>query len=185
MLGIDNNYINHNLNNFNVFQGFFYISNFFSKINLILPTSIYIEQISSYINLEGRFRYTNKAITPYKFIFIDQNIIKSFSIFLYKFYSSYFSIFYNYNNILYFLKNIICYYKNYLININNYLLLYERDLFLIKSINFNLYFNFFVNKVFNTIFSKTIYNFYISDIFSKKSKIMILASKKIQNINFI
>lgn len=46
LLGLDNN-MHLSKKNINVFQGFFYISNFFNKINLILPTSIYIEQTCS------------------------------------------------------------------------------------------------------------------------------------------
>lgn len=126
-----------------------------------------------YINLEGRFRNTNKAITPYKFIFLDQNIIKSFSIFLGKFYINYFSIFYSFYKLLNVFSNILNYYKKYLLNVHKYLNFLEKDLFLVKSINFYSSNNYFINKIFNTIFSKTIYNFYTSDIFSKKSKVMI------------
>jgi hypothetical protein len=188
LIGIDNNPIKKkNLyKNFCIFQGFFYISNLFKEINLILPTSIYVEQISSYINLEGRYRNTNKAITAFKFIFLDINIIKSFSIFLYKFYLNYFSIFLSFFFINNKFKYIINYFKNYLINLNNYINLYEKNIFLIKNIFFSFYSkNYNTNKIYNTIFSKLIYNYYSNDIFSKKSKIMILASKKIQNINFI
>lgn len=185
IIGADCNNLNLKQTNYNIYQGFFYISNYFHKINLILPTSIYVEQNSSYINLEGRFRYTNKAITPYKFVFIDQNIIKSFSIFIYKFYLNFFSIINNFFKLLNFFNKIINYYKNYLININNYLKIFEKEKFLSKNFSFRLYNLFFINKIYNTIFSKVIYNFYTTDIFSKKSKVMILASKKIQNVNFI
>jgi hypothetical protein len=181
LIGLDN--YNLNTKNYNIFQGFFYISNLFKQINLILPTSIYIEQSSSYINLEGRFRYTNKIITPYKFIFMDQNIIKSFSIFLTKFYINNFSIIYNFYKIINIFNIIINYFKSYLINFQIYINKFQKDQF-IKNIKFIYKFNIFYNKLYNTLFSKTIYNFYSSDIFSKKSKIMILASKKIKNINF-
>ena len=181
LIGIDN----YNLykKNYNIFQGFFYISNLFKQINLIFPTSIYVEQATSYINLEGRYRYTNKIITPYKFIFMDQNIIKSFSIFLIKLYINNFSIIYNFYKITKFFIKIINYYKSYLIKFQEYIIKYKNDLF-IKNIKFKFNINFFNNKIFNTLFSKTIYNFYSSDIFSKKSKIMIIASKKVKIINF-
>jgi hypothetical protein len=79
-IGIDEKNIILKKTNINVFQGFFYISSFFEYINLILPTSIFSEKQSSYINLEGRFRYTNKAVIPFKYIFLDSSIIECFFI---------------------------------------------------------------------------------------------------------
>lgn len=114
---------------------------------------------------------------------MDQNIIKSFSVFLIKFYLNYFSIIYNFFKTIKFFQNILNYFKSYLINIKIYLIYFEKDLFINHS---NYIFKNYINsfKLFNTVISKTVYNFYNSDIFSKKSKIMILASKKIKNINF-
>ena len=182
LLGIDN--FNLKKQNFNVFQGFFYISKLFNNINLIFPTSIYTEQITSYINLEGRFRYTNKVTNCFKFIFVDQDIVKTFSIILLKFFSYNFSKINNFYKIINFFKNIINYFKSYLLNFKNNLTLYEKDNFC-RNYLFHIKLNFNANKIFNTIISRVIFNFYNSDIFSKKSKTMILASKKIININFL
>lgn len=58
-------------NNFIVYQGSFYISNFISYLNLILPVCVFTEKFSSFLNLEGRLRFTQKAISPFKFVFLD------------------------------------------------------------------------------------------------------------------
>jgi hypothetical protein len=67
-------------------------------------------------------------------------------------------------------------YKNYLIKLKN-------DNF-VKNIRFEYNYNIYMNKLYNTIFCRNIYNYYTSDIFARKSKIMILASKKLKNLNF-
>jgi hypothetical protein len=184
LLGIDN--INtlkiKNKKNFNIYQGSFFISNFFESINLILPSSIYSEQLLSFINLEGRFRYTNKAITPFKFIFTDNNIIESFSILLRALINNNYSIIDNFYYITSFFNKIYNFYISYLINIKKMIVLLQNNTI---SSNINIIIaNIYNNKFNNTIFSKIIYNYYNSDIFSKKSKIMIIASNKINLINF-
>lgn len=181
LIGIDN--YNLNKNNYNIYQGYFFITNLFKNINLILPTSIYTEQITSYLNLEGRYRITNKIITPYKFIFEDHNIIKSLSIFSIKFYKNNFSILYNFYNVFNWFSKWLNYFKNYLMNYKNYLIKLKNDNF-VKNIRFEYNYNIYMNKLYNTIFCRNIYNYYTSDIFARKSKIMILASKKLKNLNF-
>ena len=171
-------------NNFNIFQGYFYISNFFEYINLVLPTNIYSEKVSSYINLEGRFRFTNKAVIPFKFIFLDTNIIESFAILLRNIYPINFSIFNNFYFIISFFKCLFNFYLNYLCNLNNYIILYENNIFNISYKNCFLDKLFFFNKFNNSLFSKVIYNYYSTDIFSKKSKVMSIMSQKIKLISY-
>ena len=51
ILGLDKfNIFEKKNKDFNVYQGSFYISNFFDMINLILPTSVYVEHLSLFIN---------------------------------------------------------------------------------------------------------------------------------------
>jgi len=179
LLGLDNIKLEFkNKNNFNIFQGYFYFSNFFEYINLVLPVSIYSEKVSSYINLEGRFRFTNKAIVPFKFIFLDTNIIESFSILFKNIFPQNFSIFNNFYYIVKFFNKIFNFYLNYLVNLNNYIIFFEKNIF---NINYNklLYKNIYNNKLNNSIFSKVIYNYYSNDVFSKKSKVLSIAAKKI------
>lgn len=166
----------------NVYQGFFYISNFFDKINLILPTSIYVEHSSFFINLEGRLRITNKAITPFKFIFFDTNVIESFSILIVSLYKDNFSIINNFKKINKIFYNLVNFYSNYLCNIRSYIILYENNIINLNKKIYDLSFaNYLLN---NTIFNKIIYNYYSSDIFSKKSKVLTISSYKVKFLTF-
>jgi hypothetical protein len=185
LLGLDNLKLEFKKTlNYNIFQGYFYFSNFFEHINLVLPTNIYSEKVSSYINLEGRFRFTNKAIVPFKFIFLDSYIIESFSILFKNILPQNFSIFNNFYFIVKFFNVLFNFYLNYLLNLNNYIVLFEKNIFNISYNNIVLYKNINNYKFNNSIFSKIIYNYYSNDMFSKKSKVMTIASKKIKIISF-
>jgi hypothetical protein len=185
LLGLDNIKLEYKkTSNFNIFQGYFYFSNFFEYINLVLPTNIYSEKISSYINLEGRFRFTNKAIIPFKFIFLDSYIIESFSILFRNIFPQNFSIFNNFYYIVKFFNILFNFYLNYLINLNNYIILFEKNIFNISHKEIILFKNIYNYKFNNSIFSKIIYNFYSNDMFSKKSKVMSIAAKKIKITSF-
>jgi NADH dehydrogenase/NADH:ubiquinone oxidoreductase subunit G len=59
------------LKNFIIYQGSFYINTFFKYLSLVLPVTIFTEKFSSYLNLEGRLRFTQKAITSFKSVFLD------------------------------------------------------------------------------------------------------------------
>jgi hypothetical protein len=183
LLGIDQfNKLEKKKELLNVFQGFYYISNFFDKINLILPTSIYVEHSSFFINLEGRLRVANKAITPFKFIFFDKNVIESFSILIRTLYKENFSIINNFYKVNKTFKNFINFYSNYLSNIRSYIILYENN---INNLDINIYNIYFTNYILNnSILNKIIYNYYSSDIFSKKSKILTISSYKVKFLTF-
>jgi len=72
LCGVDNFYINTNGASLLVYQGIFKANNFlFGRANLVFPTTSIYERNSSFINIEGRLRYTKKVITPFKFIFSD------------------------------------------------------------------------------------------------------------------
>jgi hypothetical protein len=183
LVGVDQiNFITKKKYNFNVFQGFFFISNFFEDLNLILPTSIFAEKSSSYINLEGRFRVTNKTIIPFKFIFLDINIIESFSVIIRTIIPDNFSIINKFYYILKFFKKLFNFYINYLINLREYIYIYINKHLNIYLKFYNIFFNDYILN--NTIFSRVVYNFYSSDIFSKKSKVLTIMSYKIKHIAF-
>jgi len=181
LVGLDNiNFVKKT--NINVYQGFFYISNFFENINLILPSSIFSENILSFLNLEGRFRNTNKAVVPFKFIFSDSDVIESLSILLRTLYPHNFSILNNFYNIIYYFRNLINFYINYLYNLRTNILLYENNIY---NFHVSLYNLSFASKIINnSLFSKIVYNFYTSDCFSKKSKVLTIMSYKIKFISF-
>jgi len=71
LCGVDNFYMANGVS-FLVYQGIFKANNFlFSNADLVLPTTSCYERNASFINIEGRLRFTKKLITPFKFIFSD------------------------------------------------------------------------------------------------------------------
>jgi len=186
-IGIDNLKINNkkSYKNINIFLGSFFIINFFEFINLIFSSSIYVEDIFSYLNLEGRFRYTNKVITPAKYIYSDYKIINSLNILLKKIYLWNFSVINNYNNIiLYFIKNYN-FFINYNIKYKNIVKYYLNNVInnnILNNIIFNI--NYYNMKNTNTALSKIIYNYYNTDIFCKLSPSVSLMALKINYKNF-
>jgi len=71
LCGVDNFYLNNGAS-FLVYQGIFKANNFlFGKADLVLPTTSCYERNASFINIEGRLRFTKKVLTPFKFIFSD------------------------------------------------------------------------------------------------------------------
>jgi hypothetical protein len=171
-----------NKNNINIYQGFFYISKIFEYINLVLPSTIYIEESSIYINLEGRLRYTNLIIKSFKNIISDINIIESLNILKKHLIIKNFSIF---NNFFFILNKFNKIYNFYF----QYLNFYKKKIENYKNLNYkNLNFynlNFYNLNFYNSIFYKIIYNYYSSDIYSKNSKILTIMSNKINFKNFI
>ena len=181
-IGIDN-LCNNNKNhkNINIFLGSFFIINFFEFINLIFSSTIYVEDIFSYLNLEGRFRYTNKVITPAKYVYSDYKIINSLNILLKKIYIWNFSVINNYNNIIsYFIKNYN-FFINYNVKYKNIVKYYLNNIFINTNIiNINILNNNYYNmKNINTVLSKIIYNYYNTDIFCKLSPSVSLMALKI------
>jgi hypothetical protein len=183
-IGLDNIYLNlKKKNNINIYLGSFYLLNFFEYINLTLAASIYVENTFSYLNLEGRFRFTNKAINSAKLIFSDYNIINSLYILSKNYFINNFSKVKNY-------KKIILLFNNNSKNLNY--ITYNLNKF-IKNYNFinkiknnteNFSLNIYNFKYSNTLLSKTVYNFYNSDIFCKYSSTISFMALKINYINF-
>jgi hypothetical protein len=184
-LGLDNlNFTERNNKfNINVYQGFFYISKFFEFINLVLPSAIYIEEASTYLNIEGRLRYSNLAIKPLKNIISDYLIIESLNILIKYLIKNNFSIINNYYKIKNYFLNLFNFYNNYLYSLNIYKKKIENN----KNLYFNNNFfniNFYYFQFLNSIFFSTINNYYANDIYSKNSKILTIMSKKIDYLNF-
>ena len=65
------------LNSFLVYLGSFDHFNF-NKFFIILPSSIFVENFSFFMNLEGLFRKNLKSITAFFSVFSDVEILKSF-----------------------------------------------------------------------------------------------------------
>lgn len=182
-IGLDNlTFIDKIKYNVNIYQGFFYISKIFEYINLVLPSTIYIEESSSYLNIEGRIRYSNLSIKPFKNIISDYLIIDSFNILIKYLIINNFTVFNNYFNIVSKFTIIFNLFNNYLSNINYYKKRIEnKNLFDYNFFSFNFYNFFFFNSIFYTVIN----NYYASDIYSKNSKILTIMSKKIIYNNFV
>lgn len=185
LLGIDNfNFMSKLNNNFNIFQGFYNTIELFKYISLILPTSIYIEKNSSYINLEGRYRYTNVAILPGKYIHLDTEIIEAIFILFKKNFLNNFSIIQNFYFITKIFDHLFYICMNNLVDI-------KKNIFFLKENIFNFSYNINISyiilknfKLINTLINRNIYNYYNEDIFCRMSKTLNIAARKIKIITF-
>jgi NADH dehydrogenase/NADH:ubiquinone oxidoreductase subunit G len=174
---------------FIVYQGPIVSSaNIFNYINLELPSTAYTESNSTYINLEGRYRFTTTAVTPFKQVRTDSDIITALFLSWKLKFSTNFSNMPNFNLIKLNFKNIINFDNIFLTNQKfEHLIGYNAN---IKSQNeTNLYYDnlfklFVKNKLINSVLCPVIGNYYSTDIFVRNSKIMGLCSLKIKNPNF-
>ena len=185
-LGLDNIFLNlKRKKNINIFLGYFFLSNFFEYINLVFSSSIYIENTFSYLNLEGRFRYTNKVITQSKSIFADYLIVNSLYILSKFLFRNNFSILKNFHKIIFYFNTKYNYLTNYIFDLHNFIKYYNLngkvDSFLDRPICVDQ------NKLIlsNSLFNKVIFNYYNSDIFSKLSTTLSLMALKIEYKNFL
>ena len=71
------NYLFINLYSFSIYQGH-YVNAFqhSSKLSVFLPSTLFVENSNTFLNMEGRLRVTKKIVTPFKFVFSDYDIIR-------------------------------------------------------------------------------------------------------------
>ncbi len=171
ILGLDNLLFNiKNKLNINVYEGYFFMSNIFEYVNLILPTTIYVEERSYYLNLEGRLRFTNKAISQFKNIYTNIKIMKALFILTNIYINNNFSIMKNLKKNIkkfkfFYIFNLLYLYK---LKLNN--IVVNKELF-----NFNLY----KLKLNNSLFTTILFNYYNNDNFALNSKSFSIMSQKI------
>lgn len=128
---------NNNNNNINVYQGNFYINFFIKFIWLILPSGVFTEYFFNYLNLEGRYRLTQKAISPNLNIYKDSSIFKI--LFNYKnlIITTNFSIIDNFYFFIKYFNNIIIYLN---INLFNFYIIYYISYSKLNNVyNFTIY----------------------------------------------
>lgn len=163
--------------NINIYQGPFFINNFIKYIWLILPVNIATETYLIYLNLEGRYRTSIKAVSPPFKNYSNSKVFQLLFFIKKILFKSNFSIinkFYSFTN---FFKNIINYFNlNFIVQKSTIYKIY-------KSIN--ILFLFLNNKLLNSLISKTIINIYLTDPITRNSKIMNICSSKIQYNSFI
>jgi hypothetical protein len=145
-------------NNFFVYRGFFF-ENGARISNLIFPSLTFFEFNNIYYNYQGILRSTKKIIHN------EFEIVNDFYIYLINFYKLYFfnnfCLIKNIFNILKFFKFLTIEFTLY--NFNN--TFYKKSIFLKKNI-----------VIENNIFSSIIFNFYKTDVYSRNSKNLHLAS---------
>jgi NADH-quinone oxidoreductase subunit G len=181
----------YDLDYFIIYQGYFINSSFiYFKANLLLPALVYLEKNSTYINLEGRYRLSNKTVFPSSFVYADFDIIQCINLLKNKIISKNFSIIEKFFDIILFFNKLIHYdclffsSINYFLNNLRLFFWYENWS---KKIIFLQFITFFFNKykLINSVLSQIINNYYQTDIFCRNSKIMSLCSSKMIIKNFI
>jgi len=145
------------------------------------------------LNIEGRIRRTKKAIIPFKFLFTEFDTVKGLLLTKKKKINHNFSILKNFH-FLSFFKNLICYNHLFVLDLgylakrlcNLTALSLDINNFHVMSL-FLLIYKYAAtvdNLLFNTVFNRTVNNYYSLDMFSKNSKVMSLCSIKIIFSNF-
>jgi len=168
-----------NDNFFSIYQGSFFQENF--GFNLYLPVSFPTERFGSYLNLEGRYRFTKKVIKLSHYTYTDWEIfqlliwIKSQFINFENF--SIIEFFYIYVNIFSKLINYKC---SFFYNFNN---LNKRYKYLISLSPFKTIYTFYINLnwglyIFKSVFSRLITNYYFINNIIPSSKILALCSRQ-------
>jgi hypothetical protein len=180
-------------NDFLIYQGFFADSSVsYYKANLILPTIAYTEKAATYINLEGRYRFSKRAVIPFKSLYADYEIIESLSCL------KLIKISFNFSKIRYFY--VVCFFFIELINyeciflrnLNYFIDLlslrtgvckkffsnFDANLLIIQPVK--LFFGvIFFCKITVSLFNRTLNNYYGSDAYCRNSKALSLSASKI------
>lgn len=169
-----------------IYQGFIK-TNIYYDSNLILATTAPYEFDSLYINLEGRYRYIKQVIKSFVGSYNDWDILSLLTIFnkkkqILKVCSIYFFI-----NIIKFFNNIVNFFCNFFLSFNSFLIeLFYYTAFMDNfkdqlSSDYNHSYNYNYNqsvKFYNNYFNSIINNYYISDFYTRNSKVMSFSSLK-------
>jgi predicted molibdopterin-dependent oxidoreductase YjgC len=159
-----------------VYQGYFQNDLFKNYANLILPINNFVEGEFFYLNLEGFYRFTNKIITPFKFIYQDYEIIQMLLLLLNMCGNMLnFSVLCKNFKYLKFFKYLIKYFCFFFFSLQ---ISYELNVKKVKvrsKFFFKKNFQFYV-KFLNSNFLNLVNNYYSTDSFTNNSKILTLAS---------
>jgi hypothetical protein len=170
---------------FTVYQGsFFEHSSFFDSVHLLLPVSIYVERVSSFINMEGLFRRTSKAITPYRFIYADWEILQALSYYKLSFFSDSFSFVTDFAFFKEFFSKLVDYACLFFFNITEHSF---KGLYMQKVVVPSdwFFFNHGALKIFNSVAARPFNHYYGSEHFSRHSKILSLCFTKVDMPGFL
>jgi NADH-quinone oxidoreductase chain G len=198
LCGVDNfEDINLCPENFVIYQGSFQNWDFISHdVDILLPVSIYTEHVATFLNIEGQFVNTQKAVSPFKFVNKDSEVLKVlflFKNFLIKenfsiienfyFLSSFFKLILDYTcsffGNFFSLDNVVTFGKPF--NAKNFFSINLFAPFSFRTFNYkeaNLKLNFgLINRAFNDYYST-------DDQFSRNSKLISLSFTKAVLSNF-
>jgi NADH-quinone oxidoreductase chain G len=183
ILGSDN--IEENISEITIYQGFIKTDIYYDS-NLVLATTAPYEYDSIYLNLEGRYRFIKQVIKSFVGAYNDWDIISLFTLFnKKKQILKICSIFFYIKVINYFYK-IVNYFCNFFLSFSSFLM----ELFYFTAYHMESYKNFKVDNVYdyfyylkvtkfnNNYFNSIINNYYISDFYTKNSKVMSFSSLK-------
>lgn len=153
---------------------------------LVFPVSIFIENVFTFLNLEGLVRKTKKAITINSLIFNDSELLKS--LFFYKdfFFKSNFSVLIYFYKTMFLFKDIInymCFFFSSFLQKMFYIFFNFFAITVNFFVNF-LFLNFSKIKILNSWFISFLNSHYFCDYYTKNSKIMLLSFLKTYNLNF-
>lgn len=178
LLGIDD--FKHKKLKFSVFQGH-HINLEYLNIDLIFPSTTFLEKLSNYLDIEGNFLQTNFVLFPPVFSRNDWSILNALYIYILNFVQKIFDIKF-YEKITYLTVNRFYLFIN---NINKIFFFLKK-----KSMNFyfkkisksKLYFynsvdniNYFfkkIVKIYNSIINNKYYNPYINNIINENSEVL-------------
>jgi hypothetical protein len=165
---------------FSIFQGH-HINLEYLNIDLIFPSTTFLERLSNYLDIEGNFLQTNFILFPPVFCRNDWSILNALYIYILNFINKIFNIKYS-RKISYLVVNRFYLFIN---NINKvfYFLKKESMNFYYKKITkcrfyfYNLTYNinyFFkkIIKIYNSIINNKYYNPYVINIISENSEIL-------------
>jgi hypothetical protein len=168
-----------NDNFFSIYQGSFFQENF--GFNLYLPVLFPIERFGSYLNLEGRYRFTKKVIKLNNYTYTDWEIFQ-----LLIWIKSQFTNFENFSIIEFFyiyvniFSKLINYKCSFFYSFNN---LNKRYKYLISLSPFKTIYTFYIHLnwglyIFKSVFSRLITNYYLINNIIPSSKILALCSRQ-------
>ena len=158
---------------------------FLSKINLVLPTLLFLEKNSQFLNFKGELQKTNLVLVGFNDLFDDVILFNSLiTLFNEKFY--YLNSFYN---IIFFSLNLKVSNLNFsfktkknTVSFKTFKYLsYYFPYFTINNLNLSKFFVVVKNLFYNNL----IVNYYKSDIITRSSKVMNLCSNDVLKTNFI
>jgi hypothetical protein len=142
-----------------------------------------VEKFSSFLNLEGRLRFTQKAISPFKFVFLDWKILQALALVKKRLFFFNFSKINNFYFVFNFFLNTINYFCYFFYFLDSMLsaIFYS----LPKTVCYNSVpllggiQKLLGAKFNNSILSKSVLNYYATDAFAKNSKILSICASKL------